>query len=345
MSADSLSNARPPVRPALHASDGARDWKRHLKEAFRDPEQLLKELEIDASTVPIARLAQFPLLAPRPFVDRMRRGDPNDPLLRQVLPLAAELEHHPGFLADPVDDAAATVAPGLLHKYNGRALLVAAKSCAVHCRYCFRRHYPYHTTPRSSDEWRPALEYLRANPSITEIILSGGDPLMLVDELLEELVGELNSISHIRRLRIHTRLPVVIPDRVTRKLTSLLSSAPLSSVIVLHINHPNELYAPLHDSLSLLRDSGAVLLNQAVLLRGINDDLDSMSRLSEQLIEYGVTPYYLHEMDRTAGTQHFVAEDGIGTRLTDLLRESLPGYLVPRYVREEPGAAHKTPLA
>jgi EF-P beta-lysylation protein EpmB len=274
----------------------------------------------------------------------MRPGDVNDPLLRQVLPLADELDDVPGFTADPVGDADALAQPGLLHKYDGRVLMVTTGACAVHCRYCFRRHFPYAQSPRTLADWQPAIDRIAFDASIREVILSGGDPLMLVDRVLAELVEELAEIPHLRRLRVHTRLPIVIPERVTDGLIDLLRRARLTPIVVVHANHVNELDESVAASLSRLVDAGIPLLNQAVLLRGVNDSVGAQAALCERLVDLRVIPYYLHQLDRVAGAAHFEVPVGEGQRLLRQLRERLPGYAVPRYVTEIAGSGSKTVL-
>jgi EF-P beta-lysylation protein EpmB len=312
-----------------------------MKEAVRDPAELIRLLDLPTSLVEPARAAarQFGLFVPRGYLARMHPGNPADPLLRQVLPLGDELAEVPGFTADPVGDASARAAPGLLHKYAGRVLLVTTGACAVHCRYCFRRHYPYDEGPRSLVEWEPALAAIADDPSIEEVILSGGDPLVLVDDLLEPLVRRLEAIPHLQRLRVHTRLPIVIPERVCDSLLRWFSSVGtrLTPVCVVHANHAQELDAAVGESLARLQRAGVLLLNQAVLLRGVNDTVEAQAALSRRLVELGVVPYYLHQLDRVAGASHFEVPEAQGLQLVDTLRRTLPGYLVPRYVRETAG--------
>jgi EF-P beta-lysylation protein EpmB len=274
----------------------------------------------------------------------MRPGDPADPLLRQVLPLGEELREAPGFGADPVGDAASRIAPGLLHKYRGRALLIATGSCAVHCRYCFRREYPYGDEPRRLEEWRPALGAIAADDSLHEIILSGGDPLMLTDARLRVLIEQLADVPHVRRLRIHSRLPIVLPDRITGELVALLRSTRLTPIMVVHANHAHEIERDCRDALCTLVQSGVATLNQAVLLRGVNDDADVLAELCERLIDLGVLPYYLHQLDRVRGAAHFEVPEQDGRRIVADLRRRLPGYAVPRYVREIEAESHKVSL-
>jgi EF-P beta-lysylation protein EpmB len=281
---------------------------------------------------------------PRGFVARMRRGDADDPLLLQVLPRAAELRDVPGFTRDAVGDLDARAGRGVLHKYRGRALLVATGSCAVHCRYCFRRHFPYGDETAAANRWHDAIAALGADPSIEEAILSGGDPLSLSTPKLAELTDALAAIPHLKRLRIHTRLPVVLPERIDDDLLRWLAALPFGRVVVIHANHANELDASVAHACAKLAAAGATLLNQSVLLRGINDDAGVLAALSERLFECGVLPYYLHQLDRVAGTAHFEVDDARARALAEALAARLPGYLVPRLVREVAGAASKTPV-
>jgi EF-P beta-lysylation protein EpmB len=275
----------------------------------------------------------------------MRPGDPRDPLLRQVLPLADEQARPLGYGFDPVGDGRAMQSPGLLRKYRSRALMVTTGACAVHCRYCFRRHFPYDAGPRSLDEWEPALGKIAADRSIREVILSGGDPLVLVDGHLAELARRLAAIRHVRRLRIHTRLPIVIPERVTGELLEWLRGTRLAPLVVVHANHANELDDAVAGALGRLIDAGVPLLNQSVLLSGVNDRADALVDLCERLVDLRVMPYYLHQLDRVAGAAHFEVPREEGRRLVAELRRRLPGYAVPRYVQEIDGAEYKTILA
>ena len=322
-------------------------WRRELARAYTRPQDLLDALGLDRGLLPaaIAAVREFRLLVPRGFAALMTPGDPKDPLLRQVLPLAEELAEHPGFGLDPVGDLAAAHAPGLLQKYRGRALLVATGACAVHCRYCFRRHFPYATEVGGADRAAPALAALAERPDVREVILSGGDPLMLGDSALADLIGALTAIPHVRRLRLHTRLPVVLPSRVTAALCELLAQVRLDAVVVVHANHPHELGADARDALARLRRAGLPVLNQSVLLRGVNDDAETLAELSEALFAAGVLPYYLHLLDRVAGAAHFEVPEVQALDLIDTLRARLPGYLVPRLVREQAGARFKTPVS
>jgi len=339
-----LSATPPIVRPRLGPPYAS--WQEAMKDAVRDPAELCRLLELpeDFAVAAGAAAGQFPLFVPRGFLARMRPGDVNDPLLRQVLPLADELDRLPGFVADPVDDHAATRQAGLLQKYHGRVLLMASGRCAVHCRYCFRRHFPYDDSPRSLAEWQPAFEEIESDDSIREVILSGGDPLTLVDDTLAAMFNRLGEIPHLRRLRIHTRLPIVIPERVTDALVDMLRESRLTPVVVMHANHANELDESVAWSIARLADAGVVLLNQAVLLSGVNDSVEEQAMLSERLIGLRVLPYYLHQLDRVTGAAHFEVPVPQGLKIIEELRALLPGYAVPRYVREVAGASSKTDL-
>jgi EF-P beta-lysylation protein EpmB len=317
-----------------------------MKAAVRDPIELCRRLELPRSCWRGAEQASrsFPVFAPLEYIARMRKGDPNDPLLRQVLPVGGELDLSPEFVHDPVEDRRFQIAPGLLQKYEGRALMIVTGACAVHCRYCFRRHFPYGETPPSPEVWDAALARLAADPSLEEIILSGGDPLTLVDSVLAGLAERLARIRHLRRLRIHTRLPVVIPQRVTTDLLDWLRSTRLTPIVVVHANHPAELDHATAAALGRLVDGGIPVLNQAVLLRGVNDDADTLTELSRRLVNLRVMPYYLHQLDRVAGAAHFEVPMEKGKQIIAELHRRLPGYAVPRYVQEIPGAAGKSPL-
>ena len=324
------------------------DWHHDLARAIRDPEVLLNRLGLDNSLAPAAHLAarHFGVMVPESFLARMRPGNPDDPLLKQVLPVEAELSDEAGTEAaeDAVGDLDSRRAPGLIHKYQGRALLIATGSCAVHCRYCFRRHYPYGLEPRRLDEWEPAIELLASDDSIDEVILSGGDPLMLTDTRLDQLISRLESIPHLARLRLHTRLPVVLPSRVTQALCHRLGEGRLTPVVVVHANPPAEVVDDCAAALQQLVRAGLTVLNQSVLLAGINDNTDTLAQLCTRLANLGVVPYYLHQLDRVPGTLHFEVPESEGRRLVSELAERLPGYAVPRYVQEIPGAAGKVRL-
>ncbi|WFF42370.1 EF-P beta-lysylation protein EpmB [Salinicola endophyticus] len=321
-------------------------WQRQLQEVIRDPLVLCQRLGLDPALLPGASAghALFPVRVPEAYLARIRHADPDDPLLRQVLPLAAEQEAVGGFVADPLVERKHTPRPGLIHKYAGRVLLIASPTCAINCRYCFRRHFPYAEHAPSMREWDASLDYLREDASIREVILSGGDPLASPDRRLAELVARLETIPHLQRLRIHTRLPVVIPDRVDAALLDWLGGTRLQKVMVLHINHAQEIDTAVVDACRRLAAAGVTLLNQSVMLRGVNDQVDTLAELSERLFAAGVLPYYLHVLDPVSGAAHFDVDDDSARALVAALRERLPGFLMPRLVREIPGEQSKTPL-
>jgi EF-P beta-lysylation protein EpmB len=337
---------QPPL--AMH-DDQARGshWQRELARAISDPLELCRLLELDPQLAldAVAAGSQFRLRVPRGFVRRMRRGDAHDPLLLQVLPGRRELLEQAGFGVDPLAEAGTVRAPGLLHKYHGRALLITTGACAVHCRYCFRREFPYDSTHTQGPRWQAALEQLAADPSIEELILSGGDPLSLTTPRLAQLTDSLRALPHIRRLRLHTRTPVVLPERVDDALIGWIDALPWPCVIVLHSNHAHEIDAAVRTAAARLRATGATLLNQSVLLAGVNDSVAALEALSQSLWSAGVLPYYLHLLDRVRGAAHFEVGEAQARELMAALAARLPGYLVPRLAREVPGAAAKTVLA
>jgi len=322
------------------------DWKNALATAVRDPAELLALLGLPNELLEAARSAAraFPLRVPRGYLGRMRQGDLDDPLLRQVLPLREELEAVAGFSTDPVGDRYAAAAPGVLHKYNGRVLLTTTGACAIHCRYCFRRHFPYGEENPGRNDWQAAISYLEKHPEVDELILSGGDPLMLDTPQLERLSERLRKVPQLRRLRLHTRLPVVLPQRVDKPLLSWLQSLPWQTVMVIHANHAQELEGETTQALEQLHAAGITLFNQSVLLRGVNDSVDSLVALSERLFSLRVIPYYLHLLDRVVGAAHFEVDEAVATQLYAKLRSLLPGYLVPRLVREIEGQPCKQPI-
>lgn len=323
-----------------------RRWQSVWRDSITDPRELLDVLGLSghAATLLPATDTGFAMRVPRGFVARMQFGEVTDPLLLQVLPRAAELIDRSSYAADPVGDGAAKVADGVIHKYEGRALLIATGACAVNCRYCFRRHFPYSDETASASSWHVALAFLRSEPSITEVILSGGDPLSLSTSKLAELTHALSAMPQIRRLRIHSRLPIVLPERIDDELLDWLSRTPLQKTLVVHANHGNEIDASVRDACARVRSANVTVLNQSVLLRGVNDSVDALAHLSEALIDIGVVPYYLHQLDRVRGASHFEVDDDVARQLVVQLRSRLPGYLVPRLVREVAGEPSKTPL-
>jgi EF-P beta-lysylation protein EpmB len=317
-----------------------------LAEAVTKPAELCRLLGLPLSILPAhGRDCGLPLLVPRTFLARMRHGDPKDPLLLQVLPQNAEAAEHPGFSNDPVAEAEATQSPGLLWKYQNRLLIVATAGCGVHCRFCFRRHFPYADSPRTRDQWGEILRGIAAAESIREVVLSGGDPLTLDDGLLAWLAQRLAEIPQLARLRVHTRLPIMIPQRVTEELLGWLRGTRLTPVVVVHVNHPAEIDEAVAGALTRLVDAGIPVLSQSVLLRSVNDRVEVLAKLFERLVDLRVMPYYLHQLDRVAGAAHFEVPEQEGVALVEQLRIRLPGYAVPRYVRQPPSGPSKRVLA
>ncbi|HET9032272.1 MAG TPA: EF-P beta-lysylation protein EpmB [Dokdonella sp.] len=340
--------ASPPISQISVPRSGNRatPWQQLWRDAITDPHELLRLLGLESRSSELLANADtgFSVRVPRGFAARMRHADATDPLLLQVLPGADELSVTPGYSTDAVGDLDARAATGVLHKYQGRALLIATGSCAINCRYCFRRHFPYAQETAASGQWRAAIEYLASNDSISEVILSGGDPLSLSTPKLAELTGALADLAHVRRLRIHSRLPIVLPERVDAELCDWLHRLPLQKVLVLHANHANEIDDSVIKACRKLTAAGVTLLNQSVLLRHINDTVDVLAALSERLFDCNALPYYLHQLDRVQGVAHFEVSDQEAVRLIDGLRNRLPGYLVPRLVRETAGATSKLPI-
>jgi len=284
---------------------------------------------------------QFPLRIPESFLEQINRHDTDDPLLKQVLPDHLEETGKEGFSRNPLDEHEYETTPGILHKYHGRVLLLVTGACAIHCRYCFRRHFPYSESNPLHTHWQSSLKYIRKNSDIREVIFSGGDPLTLTDEKIASLIGDLENIKHLRRLRIHTRIPVVLPDRVTDTLLQIFKHTRLDPVVVLHANHPKEFGIAAKEAISKFRLAGIPLLNQSVLLGGVNDNADILIALSETLFAEGVLPYYLHLLDPVEGAGHFEVARTEAIRLHEELQRKLPGYLVPRLVQEISGSPFK----
>lgn len=321
------------------------NWQKELANAFSDPIELLKYLKFDPDNFKshIAARKLFPMRVPRPFANRMIKNDINDPLLRQVLPLADEFSTPPGYSIDPLQEQDGQVT-GLLHKYKSRVLLIVKGGCAVNCRYCFRRHFPYAENSVNRQGWLTALDYIRTDVNIDEVIYSGGDPLMAKDDFLAWLTDQITQIPHIKRLRIHTRLPVVIPSRITDELLNWFTQSELQAVMVLHINHAQEIDSELKSQLAKLKNAGVTLLNQAVLLAGINDSADAQVALNEALFDAGILPYYLHMLDKVKGASHFDVDETQARRIMAEVIKRQPGYLVPKLVREIGGQPGKTPM-
>ncbi|MCE5266292.1 MAG: EF-P beta-lysylation protein EpmB [Planctomycetaceae bacterium] len=321
------------------------DWQSILAHSVRSPAELCRTLGLPASLAADAEPAadRWSMLVPHTYLARIRPADPADPLLRQVLPRAAELATTAGYTADPLAESHAQCGPGLLQKYRGRILMVTAPHCGVHCRFCFRRHFPFDNA--STADWQPAIQTITADPSIHEVILSGGDPLSLSDSALADLADQLAAIPHLRRLRVHTRLPILIPQRVTTGLLRALRKTRLTAVTVVHVNHPGEIDADVADALGRLIDAGIPVLSQSVLLHGVNDSADILTDLYERLIDLRVIPYYLHRLDHVAGAAHFEVASPKAAAIVSELRARLPGYAVPRHVCETPGGTSKELVA
>jgi L-lysine 2,3-aminomutase len=323
------------------------DWQRELAHAVRDPVELCHLVGLSTSIVDetVRSAHGFSILVPRPYLARIRVGDANDPLLLQILPRGSELSQTPGFTPDPLGETAALCGPGLLWKYQNRILILTTQTCAVHCRFCFRRHFSFNKSLQSPSRWDDICHQVAADPSIHEIILSGGDPLTISDDRLSRIAAKFAQIHHLQRLRIHTRMPVLIPQRVCDELISWIKSTRLATIMVIHVNHPAEIDAGVATALGRMVDAGIPVLSQGVLLAGINDNLGVLTELYERLANLRVMPYYLHQLDPVAGAAHFQVPIAKGKELIDQLRAKLPGYAVPRYVRETSGCASKEILA
>lgn len=329
-----------PKKPSLWQEN---DWKNHLKASISDPVELLSLLNLSLTGLPykVDTTPEFPLIVPEPFISLMEKGNPFDPLLLQVLPRLSEREVVDGFSSDPLQEQK-SVSPGLLHKYRSRVLFMLATHCAVNCRYCFRREFPYSANRASKKDWLQLSDYLARHPDVNEVIISGGDPLAISDSYLADFINFIESIPQIIRLRIHTRLPVVIPQRITNKLLSLKKKSRLQMVMVLHINHPNEISEELQAATKLLSEHGYRLLNQSVLLKSINDDPKILAELSEKLFAHHIQPYYLHLLDPIKGAHPYDIPSKQALTIMTELQKSLAGFLVPKLVREEAEVPHKT---
>lgn len=317
-------------------------WQTALKQAIRSGRELCQALNLPAGLASSEAEADFPLFAPREYVRRMQLGNPRDPLLLQILAGELELAPQPSALRDPVGDGQAERLPGLLHKYDRRILMITTGACAIHCRYCFRRHYPYDSAPRGRTGWGESLRNIAADPALDEVILSGGDPLTVADSSLAWLAEQIGAMGHIRRLRIHTRLPVVIPQRVCVELLNWVRQSPLAIYFVLHFNHAAEIDQSVRTALRQLRHAGATLLNQAVMLRGVNDSCEAQTALCVSLANEQVLPYYVHQLDPVQGAMHFAVPDATAIAIMEDVRCQLPGYAVPKLVREIAGQPSKT---
>ncbi|MDQ8039344.1 MAG: EF-P beta-lysylation protein EpmB [Rickettsiella sp.] len=319
------------------------NWQFLLKEVITSPIELLAELGLKENLLPDAQRSAnlFHLRVPRGFVARMQKGNPNDPLLRQILPIGEEGIITPGFTQDPLDEKSANPIPGLLHKYHGRVLLTLSGACAINCRYCFRRHFPYQKNNPGGRTWEIILNYIIADKSITEVIFSGGDPLIANDSYLANCITDLATISHLKTLRFHSRLPIVLPQRITHALMTVLTSTRLQPIMVVHCNHANELDVSVATAIDVLRQKKIMVLNQSVLLKGVNDSIETLINLSQRLFEFGILPYYLHLLDKVQGAAHFAVSEDKAKILVNAMRKKLAGYLVPRLVKEKAGEKSK----
>jgi L-lysine 2,3-aminomutase len=330
----------------MTASNSTSAWQKALVQAITDPQELLAILELDQTLLPAAKAVtkQFPLIVPRGFVARMEKGNPNDPLLRQILAIDAELIETPGFSRDPLKEANVNPVPGLLHKYHGRVLLTFVGTCAVNCRFCFRRHFPYTDNNPSNEGWDQALAYIANDASIDEVILSGGDPLIANDKKLLTFSEKLNQIPHVKRLRIHSRVPIVLPERISAEFIAWAQTLRAKVIMVTHCNHPQEINDPVKLAIRNMREAGITLLNHTVLLKGVNDEAATLVALSEALFAIGVQPYYLHLLDKVQGAAHFDVDLARGQALHWSVTQQLSGYMVPKFVYEKAGAPAKISL-
>ncbi|MDH2923881.1 L-lysine 2,3-aminomutase [Nicoletella semolina] len=328
----------------LESSERA-EWLQDLAEAFTDPKALLEYLELDVSAFEQDILARqlFSMRVPRPFAEKMQKKSRNDPLVLQAMSAKDEFIQAEGFTKDPLEEQHSP-APNILHKYHNRLLFMVKNSCAINCRYCFRRHFPYNEIKNGKTVWQQSLSYIASHPELEEVIFSGGDPLMAKDEELDWLVAQLEQISHIKTLRIHSRLPVVIPNRVTHKLCTIFEKSSLNIVFITHINHANEIDAYFKQKMIELKQAGVVVLNQSVLLKGVNDNAQTLKQLSDKLFDYGILPYYLHALDKVEGAHHFLVDEQKAFSIYKELQQITSGYLVPKFVREEPFEPNKTLL-
>jgi EF-P beta-lysylation protein EpmB len=320
-----------------------KNWQQQLAESFNNIEDLLHYLHLSHHDLPVSVAATkgFPLRIPLSFASSMKKGDPNDPLLRQVLPIKDELFAYPDYSDDPVGDLPSATQTGVLHKYQGRVLFINTGSCAINCRYCFRRNFPYSDLQLGKQQENAGIHYIQENPNISEVILSGGDPLLLSDARLAKLFAQFSAIKHLKRIRIHTRLPIVLPARITDDLINTLTQSSKQIVIVVHCNHANEINPRVIAACQLLKNNGIILFNQSVLLKGVNDNPATLCELSEQLFSNGIIPYYLHLLDKATGTGHFEVSEIEAINLIKRVQDTLPGYLVPKLVKELAGAKSK----
>jgi len=319
-------------------------WKQQLKNSYSNIDDLLQFLKLDGTKFNIDKNSKFPFKVTQHFANQIEKKNWNDPLLKQILPIIDEKKKVLKYILDPLSESKANILPGMLQKYSSRVLLIVTKSCAIHCRYCFRKSFNYLANQINKKQWKIVFKYIKKNKEIYEIILSGGDPLMLNDEHIKYFIKEISKISHIKILRIHSRLPVVLPDRLTESLLYALHKFPYTIVLVIHANHANELSKSVIYKLIKYREGGLILLNQSVFLKGINDCQKILSDLSKKLFKAGVLPYYLHILDPVEGVSHFKESTKKAKKIIEIMRKSLPGYLVPRLCKELSGKSSKTIL-
>lgn len=318
-------------------------WLQDLANAFNDPVELLRYLSLDPAkfTTDIQARKLFAVRVPRPFAQKMQKNNPNDPLFLQAMSLQNEFLQADGFVKDPLEEQHSP-APNILHKYHNRLLFMLKNSCAINCRYCFRRHFPYSDVKSGKTVWQQGIAYIKAHTELEEIILSGGDPLMAKDQEIDWILTEFEQIPHLKTVRIHSRLPVVIPNRITNELTNRLSQSPLNIVFVTHINHANEIDEIFAEKMAMLKQAGVTLLNQSVLLKGVNDSAETLKALSDKLFHYGILPYYLHLLDKVEGASHFYIDDKTAFAIYKTLQRITSGYLVPKLAREIAFEPNKT---
>ena len=333
------------LKKAVPLQPEPESWKTILRESTISKQALLARLKLDRHPLLDELAPSFPLRVPAPFLDKMETGNPNDPLLLQVLPQARESLPVDGYTMEPLLEQDFSPVPGLIHKYSSRALLILTQACAIHCRYCFRRNFPYSEHQQSRSEWSKALDYVASNAYINEIILSGGDPLSLSDSALDALLKQIDKIPTVSRIRIHTRMLPSLPQRITQELLNRLSGLRCKVVLVAHCNHPNELAEDTAFAFRQLKQHGVTLLNQSVLLRDVNDAPRKLAQLSERLFEQGVLPYYLFTLDKVAGAAHFDLDREEAKRIYQELCALLPGFLTPKLAEEQPGEQSKRVLS
>lgn len=314
-------------------------WQRLLADGYKNPQDLLRDLGLP--DVDVSADSLFKTRVPKGFVQKMEKGNPNDPLLLQVLPQSDEFIVAEGFSPDPLAEKNYNPLPGLLHKYPSRVLLTLQGACAINCRYCFRRHFDYSDNRINASQLTAIIDYIADHPNVNEVVLSGGDPLMSKDDHLADLIARLETLPQLKRLRFHTRLPVVIPERITDELVQLLATTRLRSVVVLHCNHPNEIDGHFAEHIQKLTDNGVQVLNQSVLLKNVNDNAETLVVLSEKLFDSRILPYYLFLLDKVSGAGHFEVEEACAQRLIREVAAQLPGYLIPKLARETAGLPSK----